>query len=194
MFVPVLLLTGTAKYLFTPLAMAVVFAMLASYFLSRTLVPTMVHRMLRGEAALYQSRRPRRKRAPSGPSIAASTICLRRCATGIWACWISPCGIARPVLLVFLGVSFGSFLLVRLIGEDFFPQVDAGQLRLHARVAPATRIEETAVMFDRVEQEIRDILPAGEIDGSPTTSAFPIPGTAWRRATFPTSRRPTARS
>src|SRR5262249_44701266 len=145
----------------TPLAMAVVFAMLASYLLSRTLVPTMVHRMLRSEAALYQAG----GHGGKGPIwtihrgvnnlferlryryIGLLDFSLRRRA---------------PVLVVFLGVSIASFFLVRLIGQDFFPQVDAGQLRLHARVPPATRIEETAVMFDQVEQEIRESLPAGE--------------------------------
>ena len=163
-FVPVLLLTGTARYLFTPLAMAVVFAMLASYFLSRTLVPTMVHHMLRGEAVVYQS-------GGHGGKGVLWTIHrgvnhlferLRYRYIGLLDFSLRRRG---PVLLLFLAVSFGSFFLVRLIGEDFFPEVDAGQLRLHARVAPATRIEQTALIFDQVEQEIRDSLPAGEIDG-----------------------------
>jgi multidrug efflux pump subunit AcrB len=163
-FVPVLLLTGTARYLFTPLAMAVVFAMLASYFLSRTLVPTMVHHMLRSEAAVYQS-------GGHGGTGVLWTIHrgvnhlferLRYRYIGLLDFSLRHRG---PVLLLFLAVSFGSFFLVRLIGEDFFPEVDAGQLRLHARVAPATRIEQTAIIFDQVEQEIRDSLPAGEIDG-----------------------------
>ena len=69
-----------------------------------------------------------------------------------------------PVLLLFLVVSFGSFWLVRLVGQDFFPDVDAGQLRIHARDVPGTRIEQTEVHFADVEQEIRNTLPAGEID------------------------------
>ena len=163
-FVPVLLLTGTARYLFTPLAMAVVFAMLASYFLSRTLVPTMVHHMLRSEAVVYQS-------GGHGGTGLLWTIHrgvnhlferLRYRYIGLLDFSLRH---RAPVLLLFLAVSFGSFFLVRLIGEDFFPEVDAGQLRLHARVAPATRIEQTAIIFDQVEQEIRESLPAGEIDG-----------------------------
>ncbi len=163
-FVPVLLLTGTARYLFTPLAMAVVFAMLASYLLSRTLVPTMVHHMLRGEAVLYQQ---------GGHGGKGVLWTLHRGVNNLFErLRYRYMGLLdfslrhrAPVLLMFMGVSLGSFFLVHLIGEDFFPQVDAGQLRLHARVAPATRIEETAIAFDRVEQEIRDVLPAGEVEG-----------------------------
>ncbi len=163
-FVPVLLLTGTARYLFTPLAMAVVFAMLASYLLSRTLVPTMVHHLLRNEAVLYQSG----GHGGKGVLWALHRVVnhaferLRYRYIGLLDFSLRH---RAPVLLLFMGISLGSFFLVRLIGEDFFPEVDAGQLRLHARVAPATRIEETAVRFDQVEQEIRDTLPAGEIEG-----------------------------
>jgi multidrug efflux pump subunit AcrB len=69
-----------------------------------------------------------------------------------------------PVLILFLAVSFGSFWLARLVGRDFFPAVDAGQLRLHARSAPGTRIEQTEVRLADVEQEIRKALPAGEVE------------------------------
>jgi multidrug efflux pump subunit AcrB len=163
-FVPVLLLTGTARYLFTPLAMAVVFAMLASYLLSRTLVPTMVHYMLRGEAALYQNGGHGGKGVLWTLHRGVNSLFerLRYRYMGLLDFSLRH---RAPVLLLFLGVSAGSFFLVRLIGEDFFPEVDAGQLRLHARVAPATRIEETGLIFDQVEQEIRDTLPVGEVDG-----------------------------
>ena len=160
----VLLLTGTAKYLFTPLAMAVVFAMLASYFLSRTLVPTMVHYMLRSEAVLYQNGGHGGKGVLWTVHRGVNNLFerLRYRYVGLLDFSLRH---RAPVLLLFLGVCFGSFFLARLIGHDFFPEVDAGQLRLHARVAPATRIEQTAVIFDQVEQEIRDTLPAGEVEG-----------------------------
>ena len=93
-FVPVLLLTGTAKYLFTPLAMAVVFAMLASYLLSRTLVPTMAHRLLKSEVACTSmestAKQPAAK-AYSGASITGSIVCLRGSVSAIWACSIGLC-------------------------------------------------------------------------------------------------------
>jgi multidrug efflux pump subunit AcrB len=162
-FVPVLLLSGTARYLFTPLAMAVVFAMLASYLLSRTLVPTMVHHLLRSEAAVYQAG------GHGGEGIlwsihrGANSLFerLRYRYVGLLDFSLRHRG---PVLILFLAISFGSFWLTRLVGRDFFPSVDAGQLRLHARSAPGTRIEQTEFRFAEVEHEIRSALPASEID------------------------------
>jgi multidrug efflux pump subunit AcrB len=162
-FVPVLLLSGTARYLFTPLAMAVVFAMLASYLLSRTLVPTMVHHLLRSEAAVYQAGGHGGKGILWSIHRGANSIFerLRYRYTGLLDFSLRHRG---PVLILFLAISFGSFWLARLVGRDFFPSVDAGQLRLHVRSAPGTRIEQTEFRFADVEQEIRGALPAGEID------------------------------
>jgi len=162
-FVPVLLLTGTAQYLFTPLAMAVVFAMMASYLLSRTLVPTMVHHMLRTEVVVHQS---------GGQGGQGGLWTLHRAMNDrferVRARYLGllDWSLARraPVLATFLLVSLGSLGLVRLVGRDFFPDVDAGNLRLHARMPPGTRIEQTEVRFADVEQEIRRALPAAEID------------------------------
>jgi multidrug efflux pump subunit AcrB len=168
-FVPVLLLTGTAQYLFTPLAMAVVFAMLASYLLSRTLVPTMVHHMLRSEVAVHHAGRH------GGHSSQGSQGVLRNLHRAMNA-WFERVrarylglldwSLSRraPVLAAFLLVSLASLGLVRLVGQDFFPDVDAGTLRLHARMPPGTRIEQTEIRFAEVEQEIRRVFPAGEID------------------------------
>jgi multidrug efflux pump subunit AcrB len=162
-FVPVLLLTGTARYLFTPLAMAVVFAMMASYFLSRTLVPTMVHRLLRSEVAVYHG-------GGHGGKGVLWTLHrgmnhlferLRYRYLGLLDFSLRH---RAPVLLGFLVFSLGSLFLLRLVGQDFFPDVDAGTMRLHARTAPGTRIEETEVRFADIEQEIRNILPAGEVE------------------------------
>ena len=100
----------------------------------------------------------------SGAFIAGRIPCSNASATATSVCWIFRCGIARPVLLAFLAVSFGSLWLARMVGRDFFPEVDAGQMRLHARAAPGTRIEQTEFRFADVEQEIRNTLPAGEID------------------------------
>ena len=162
-FVPVLLLTGTARYLFTPLAMAVVFAMLASYGLSRTLVPTMVHHLLRREAGIYQAG------GHSGRGIfwtvhrAANSLFerLRYRYIGLLDFSLRHRG---PVLAAFLLFSFGSFWLIRMVGRDFFPNVDAGQMRLHVRGPAGTRLEQTEAHLVEVEEEIRRILPAGEID------------------------------
>ena len=146
-FVPVLLLTGAAKYLFTPLAMAVVFAMLASYLLSRTLIPTMVHYMLRPEVKLYAQGEHGETAGGKGliwrtslrlqPAVRADARRrIRRCSTGAWTiarrCW--------RVSRIFVA---GSLCLAGFIGRDFFPTVDSGQMRLHARAPSGTRIEQT---------------------------------------------------
>ena len=162
-FVPVLLLTGTAQYLFTPLAMAVVFAMMASYLLSRTLVPTMVHHMLRSEVAVHHA---------GGHGGQGMLWSLHRAMNDRFERFrarylgLLDWSLAEraPVLVTFLLVSLGSLGLVRLVGRDFFPDVDAGNLRLHARMPPGTRIEQTEVRFADVEQEIRRALPAAEIE------------------------------
>jgi multidrug efflux pump subunit AcrB len=162
-FVPVLLLTGTARYLFTPLAMAVVFAMLASYFLSRTLVPTMVHHLLRSEVAVYHEGGHHGKGLLWTLHRAMNSLFerLRYRYLGLLDFSLRH---RAYVLLGFLVVSLGSLFLLRLVGQDFFPDVDAGTLRLHARTTPGTRIEQTEVRFADVEQEIRNTLPPGEID------------------------------
>ncbi len=162
-FVPVLLLTGTARYLFTPLAMAVVFAMIASYLLSRTLVPTMVHHMLRSEVALHRAG----GRGGGGILWQVHRVMndrferLRDCYLGLLDFSLRH---RAPVLLGFLVVALGSLGLAGMVGRDFFPDVDAGTLRLHARTPPGTRIEQTELRFADVEQEIRNALPPGEID------------------------------
>jgi multidrug efflux pump subunit AcrB len=166
-FVPVLLLTGTARYLFTPLAMAVVFAMLASYLLSRTLVPTMMAYLLQSEADLYHER-------ADGGTTGGSDIFwrahhlfnilfekLRYRYMGLLEWALSHRG---RVLTVFMGISIASLGLAWLVGEDFFPNVDSGQMRLHARAPAGTRIEQTEIRFAALEREIRDVIPPAEID------------------------------
>jgi multidrug efflux pump subunit AcrB len=162
-FVPVLLLTGTARYLFTPLAMAVVFAMLASYLLSRTLVPTMVHHMLRGEVAVHQGKEHGGKGILAGVHRGMNDLFerLRYRYMGLLDLSLRH---RAPVLIGFLAVALGSLCLVRMVGKDFFPDVDAGTLRLHARTPAGTRIEHTDLLVADVDQEIRNTLPPGEID------------------------------
>ena len=146
-FVPVLLLTGAARYLFTPLAMAVVFAMLASYLLSRTLVPTMVHFLLKPEVEIYAQgeenyhgggiiwTRPPRLQQPVREHAAllprrARMVPAHRGAGGHAVRRLR--GRARSCLVL-------------VVGEDFFPYVDSGQMRLHVRAPEGTRIEQTEV-------------------------------------------------
>jgi len=169
-FVPVLLLTGAAKYLFTPLAMAVVFAMLASYMLSRTLIPTMVHYLLKQEVDMY---RRGEHGEGEGDGKRHSIIWrthfafnrrferFRAAYTGLLDWTLEH---RRAVLTGFMVFAVGSLGLIFLIGSDFFPTVDSGQIRLHARAAAGTRIEKTEMIFADIEREIRSVIPGRELD------------------------------
>jgi multidrug efflux pump subunit AcrB len=164
-FVPVLLLTGAAKFLFTPLAMAVVFAMMASYFLSRTLVPTMVHYLLRSEIKLYMS--GDHEAGGKGMIWHAHRIFNRRfeLMRASYSSLLHWCLDHRvPVLGAFFLFVAGSLCLSPLVGRDFFPTVDTGSMRLHARAPSGTRIEKTEQIFADIESEIRRVVPAREIE------------------------------
>jgi len=166
-FVPVLLLTGAAKYLFTPLAMAVVFAMLASYLLSRTIIPTMVHYMLKSEVKLYAMGEEGESAGGTGLIWRFHYLFNRRfeLMRASYSSLLHWCLDHRGLVLTGFGVFVaGSLCLSVFIGRDFFPTVDSGQMRLHARAPSGTRIESTETMFADIEREIRDVIPAREID------------------------------
>src|SRR5437899_847905 len=161
-FIPVVFLTGPAKYLFTPLAMAVVFAMLASYLLSRTIVPTLVRYLLAGEA--------------HGPAVAAATTpgffvrvhdAFQRQFERLRVAYVRALEIAlgrrARVLGTFGVVLLSGAALLPFVGRDFFPSVDTGQFRLHVRAPAGTRIEETEQVFADVEATIRRLIPKDEI-------------------------------
>ncbi|HEX4808272.1 MAG TPA: efflux RND transporter permease subunit [Bryobacteraceae bacterium] len=188
-FVPVLLLTGTARYLFTPLAMAVVFAMLASYLLSRTLVPTMVAHLLKPEVHLYQQ-------GVHGETASGKGIfwrlhywfnilfeALRFRYVGLLEWSLQHRG---RVLTGFLSVSLASLGLLWLVGEDFFPNVDSGQMRLHVRCPPGTRIEQTELSFASVEREIRQVIPPNEMDSLIDNIGIPNSWTSIAQGDIPT--------
>jgi multidrug efflux pump subunit AcrB len=162
-FVPVFLLTGTARYLFAPLALAVVFAMLASYLLSRTLVPTMMAYLLGSEAHSHgEPGSQRRGLLYRGHRVFNSVFeGLRYRYMGLLDWALRHRG---RVLLTAIAFAGGSLALLGLIGEDFFPSVDSGQLRLHARGRVGTRIEETEARFAAIERLIRTVIPARELD------------------------------
>jgi multidrug efflux pump subunit AcrB len=188
-FVPVLLLTGTARYLFTPLAMAVVFAMLASYLLSRTLVPTMVAFLLKSEVDLYQ--RGIHGETSGGRGIVwrvhylfnALFESLRYRYVGLLDWSLEHRG---PVLTAFMCVSTASLGLVWMVGEDFFPNVDSGQMRLHVRAPAGTRIEQTELRFSAVERDIRDAIPSHEIDSLIDNIGIPNSWTSIAQGDIPT--------
>ena len=166
-FVPVLLLTGAAKYLFTPLALAVVFAMLASYLLSRTLIPNMVHYLLRPEVDLYRDGENGEPAEAPGWNWKIFHAFNRRFDRfrdhyrGLldWAL-----DHRAPFLIVFGIFVVASMTLVLIIGRDFFPTVDSGQMRFHVQPPSGTRIEESEQYFAAIEREVRDIVPADELD------------------------------
>jgi multidrug efflux pump subunit AcrB len=167
-FVPVLLLTGAAKFLFTPLAGAVVFAMLASYLLSRTIIPTMVHYMLKPEVELYAQGHDGETAGGTGLIWRVHYLFNRRFEQmrTSYANLLHWCLERRGLVLSGFGVFIvASLFLALFIGRDFFPTVDSGQMRLHARAPAGTRIEQTEVMFADVENEIRQVIPQREITG-----------------------------
>ena len=177
-FVPVVFLSGAAKSLFTPLGMSVVFAMMASYLLSRTLVPTMVKFLLASEVAMYQDHD-----APADTTAhdAHSHTAGAAHASIIWRVhyrfnaqferlrafyqrilfWVlRHAGFALGCFALFAALSA---CLIPFIGQDFFPNVDAGTFRLHVRAAPGTRIEEVEQLFVKVEATIREEIPEKEL-------------------------------
>jgi multidrug efflux pump subunit AcrB len=160
-FVPMFFLSGVARFLFVPLAEAVVFAMVASYILSRTLVPTLVMLLMRGTQGASD--------ASAKPSLLQRTYRafdrqferVRGAYTVALASLLEKRGVFGVAFLVFCLVSCGLF---PFLGRDFFPSVDAGQIRLHIRAPTGTRIEETARLADDVEAAIREYVPKEELE------------------------------
>ncbi|MGO9587800.1 MAG: efflux RND transporter permease subunit [Limisphaerales bacterium] len=167
-FVPMFFLTGVAKYLFIPLAEAVVFAMLASYALSRTLVPTLVmwfyrNVKLHGEH-IDETGMPLWLRPFAGFQRAFERG-FDRFRAGYRALLTSCFEHRKPFALSFLLFCAGSWLLTETLGQDFFPAVDAGQFLLHIRARTGTRIEEAARLTDQINQAIRREIPTRELGG-----------------------------
>jgi multidrug efflux pump subunit AcrB len=168
-FVSVVFLTGPAKYLFTPMALAVVFAMLASYLLSRTLVPVMSAFLLRSEQHEVDPSTGVSAAAPAKKSwlyrinerFNGGYIWVRTEYTELLRAFIS----RRPTAFLLTGgIIASTFVLMPFVGRDFFPRVDAGQLRLHVRAPSGTRLESTKLIFSRVEEELRRVIPPDEIE------------------------------
>jgi CzcA family heavy metal efflux pump len=164
-FVPMFFLPGVAGFLFVPLALAVVFAMIASFILSRTLVPTMAMYLLRPHVAGTD------EHAAGSPDSRNPLVRIQRgfearferIRTGYGALLERALGTPKPFVIGFLAVVASSFLLVPFLGQNFFPDVDAGQMALHVRAPVGSRIEDTSAEFDRIQQQIRKIIPADEL-------------------------------
>jgi multidrug efflux pump subunit AcrB len=186
-FIPMFFLSGVARYLFVPFAEAVVFAVMASYILSRTLVPTLV---------MWFERHNHQKVAtatPSGgghgqdrhvifwlrPFVALQQYfehgfeLFRTSYRNLLGTILNHRGVFAAVFLIFCA---GSWVLVPFLGQDFFPSVDAGTFRLHVRAATGTRVEETANVVDQVEATIRREIPAKELQGIVDSIGLPVSG------------------
>jgi CzcA family heavy metal efflux pump len=163
-FVSVVFLTGPAKYLFTPMALAVVFAMLASYVLSRTLVPVLVNFLLGAEHASAGDMVRGGSRSIFGrinDRFNEGYLWVQARYTGALETVLQN---RRPALIASVAIMATAFLLLPFVGRDFFPSVDAGQIKLHIRARPGTRIEATKVLFSQVEDQIRKTIPADETE------------------------------
>src|SRR5882672_9431067 len=158
-FLPMFFLGGVARYLFVPLAESVIFAMLASYVLSRTLVPTLAMYLLKPE--LRDSDGSRNAFARFQQAFERGFERLRLGYRGLLTTVVDRRVVFIPV---FLTVCLAAFLLIPRLGENFFPDTDSGQFTLHLRTQTSTRIEETARLTDLVEATIRRVIPAAEMD------------------------------
>jgi len=175
-FVPMFFLTGVARYLFVPLAEAVSFAMLASYLLSRTVVPTMAKYLLRGHEAEaghveHTSRNPFvRLQARFEESFERFRERYHRL--------LERCLHHQKAFLIgfFAACVVSVVFLVPWLGQDFFPAVDSGQFKLHLRARTGTRIEETARLCDLVEQSIREQIPQEQVSSIIDNIGLPYSG------------------
>jgi multidrug efflux pump subunit AcrB len=162
-FVPMFFLTGVARYLFVPLAEAVVFAMLASYLLSRTLVPTMAKYLLRGHEAEtgHLATGSRNPLVRMQVRFEEGFERFRERYRGVLESCLNH---RRAFITIFFIACLGSLaLIIPWLGQDFFPRVDSGQIKLHLRARAGTRIEETARLSELVENSIRQQIPPNEI-------------------------------
>ncbi len=162
-FVPMFFLSGVAKYLFIPLAEAVVFAMIASYLLSRTIVPTMAIYLLK-EADEAEAEARTKSRNPFVRFQRGFERGFERVRIGYQT--ILELCVARPAWFMAVFFTFtltSAVLLFPFLGQDFFPRVDAGLFTIHVRARTGTRIEETARLCDQVDHTIRELIPAGEL-------------------------------
>jgi CzcA family heavy metal efflux pump len=164
-FVSVLFLNGPARFLFTPMALAVVFAMAASYLLSRTLVPALVNFLLPAEEAEHNGERPKSwaTRAIEGVHHRFNAA-FERLQISYTAALQSVLAHRKQAFTVAAIAMATPVLLAPFVGRDFFPEVDAGQFRLHVRATPGMRIEETKRLFSQVTAAIRETVPQHEID------------------------------
>jgi CzcA family heavy metal efflux pump len=162
-FIPVMFLVEPARSLFAPMGLAVVFAMLASYFLSRTLVPLMAHFLLRKEKA---------GNSAANHDAGAFAGIKTKYQSVLHSVLQYPGKIIATGLLIVLS----AMCVIPFVGEEFFPRVDGGQIRLHLIAPKGTRLEETEGIFKTVESEIRQIIPSNELQSITENIGLPVSG------------------
>jgi CzcA family heavy metal efflux pump len=173
-FVPMFFLTGVARFLFVPMAEAVMFAMIWSFLLSRTLVPTMAKYLLKPHVAHAEETTPSRN--PLVRFQRGFEARFERVRSG-YRDLLSMAMARRPVFVIgFLGFVGLSFLLVPFLGRNFFPAVDAGSILMHVRTQVGTRVEESANQFADVQKAVRKIIPPSEIETLADNIGMPISG------------------
>jgi multidrug efflux pump subunit AcrB len=158
-FLPMFFLSGVARYLFVPLAEAVIFAMIASYILSRTLVPTLAMYLLKAKHHDGQ-----KSRSPIARFQRGFERLFEKVRLGYSSLLIGLVSARRLFVPGFLVVCLCAFALIPFLGQDFFPETDSGQFILHVRAKTGTRIEDTARLADLVETSIRKTIPSSEVD------------------------------
>jgi multidrug efflux pump subunit AcrB len=161
-FVPMFFLSGVARYLFVPLAEAVCFAMLASYLLSRTLVPTMAKYLLVAQIEESHGEAPK-SRNPFVRIQQKFEQGFEKLRDGYHRLLETCVCHDRIFVTCFFGACLLSFILLPMVGQDFFPTVDSGEFKLHLRAPTGTRIEETAAICERVDDDMRELIPKEEL-------------------------------
>ena len=178
-FVPMFQLGGVAGHLFRPLAEAVVFALIGSFILSRTLVPTMANYLMRGEHGGHGHSQPdvsARARNPLKRFQQAFDDRFGRIRARYRSLLLLALGSPKIFIAGFLACVLLSFGLWPFLGQNFFPAVDSGQILMHVRAQPGTRIEETARLFDVIEQTVRQIIPPAQLDNIVDNIGLPFSG------------------
>jgi multidrug efflux pump subunit AcrB len=172
-FVPMFALQGVAGFLFVPMAEAVVFAMIASFVLSRTLVPTLAMYLLKphSDNAEGEAQVSRNPLARFQHAFAARFEALREVYSNLLGLAL---GHRRTFVIGFLAVVIASFGLAPFLGENFFPSVDSGQITMHVRPPVGTRIEDASAMFGDIERQVREVIPPNELTSIVDNIGMPI--------------------
>jgi len=171
-FVPMFFLQGIARFLFVPMAEAVIFAMVSSFILSRTLVPTMARYLLRPHA----SHAARESRNPLARFQRGFETRFARVRDHYHALLQLALSHRRVFIVGFVGVVLASFLLVPLLGRNFFPAVDSSQILMHVRLQVGTRVEDSATVFAAIEKAIRRVIPPAELGTLVDNIGMPVSG------------------